>query len=194
MTYAEYLKIKKLTSAARAYLQEHYTDPAAPAELKCDVHYSIDSVDVGSLFDKYDEALIDALMKNSSGLDMLAFDKALKAVMDQTFTDKLLAIVNAKGLKNTEVYEAAQIDRRLYSKIMSERSYQPSKDTALALAFGLELTLQEAKDLLSRAGYTLSHSNKRDVILEYFFREEFYNLTEINIVLDDLGQKIIGKG
>ena len=89
--------------------------------------------------------------------------------------------------------KAAQMDRRLFSKMMSDRNYKPSKDTAVALVIALELSLKQANDLLSRAGYALSHSNKRDVIIEYFIRERIYNLSDINEVLYRLDQKIIGR-
>ena len=77
--------------------------------------------------------------------------------------------------------------------MVSNRDYKPSKDTAIALAFALRLSLDEANDLLSRAGYTFSHSNKRDIIIEYFFREGIFNLMDVNEVLYRLDQKIIGR-
>lgn len=113
--------------------------------------------------------------------------------MDCTFVDKLVCHINAKGMRDSQVYKAAQMDKRLFSKIMSNAEYKPSKDTVIALAFALKLTLKETEDLLARAGYTFSHSNKRDVIIEYFFREGIHNLIDINEVLFRLNQKIIGR-
>ena len=113
--------------------------------------------------------------------------------MDCTFVDKLVYHINAKGMRDAQVYKAAQMDKRLFSKIMSNAEYKPSKDTVIALAFALKLTLKETEDLLARAGYTFSHSNKRDVIIEYFFREGIHNLIDINEVLFRLNQKIIGR-
>lgn len=109
--------------------------------------------------------------------------------MNMTFVDMLTQHINMKGWRDSKVYKAAQIDRRLFSKIMSDRAYKPARDTALALAIALELTLQQTNDLLDRAGYTLSHSNKRDVIIEYFIREGVHNLMDINEVLHKLDQK-----
>ena len=96
-------------------------------------------------------------------------------------------------MRDSEVYKTAQIDRRLFSKIMSNREYKPAKDTVIALALALKLSLEETNDLLSRAGYILSHSNKKDVIIEYFLRERIYKLNDINEVLFNLDQKIIGR-
>ena len=77
--------------------------------------------------------------------------------------------------------------------MLCNRDYQPSKDTVLALVFALKLNLTEAKDLLERAGYTLSHSIKRDIILEYFIKEGIYNLNNINAFLYNMNEKVIGR-
>lgn len=127
----------------------------------------------------------------SPSLDQLA--GKLDRYLDLTFVDILTRYISEKGWRDSRVYKAAQMDRRLFSKIMSDRLYKPSKDTALALAIALELSLTQTNDLLSRAGYTLSHSSKRDVIIEYFIREGIHNLCDINEVLYRLDQKIIGR-
>ena len=117
----------------------------------------------------------------------------LNKTVKETFVEQTIKLIREKGLKDNKVYKAAQIDRRLFSKIMSDLHYKPSKDTALALSYALELSVDQAKDLLSRAGYSLSHSDKRDIIMEFFFRERIYNITEINCILENLEQKIIGR-
>ena len=76
---------------------------------------------------------------------------ALEKNVNLTFVDKLLYYINRRGLRDSEVYKAAQVDKRLFSKIVTNRDYKPAKDTAIALALALELTLEEANDLLSRA-------------------------------------------
>lgn len=112
---------------------------------------------------------------------------------DETFVDGVFNIIDKHGYNEPDVYKAAGIDRKLFSKIRSNRNYQPSKDTAIALSLALKLTLSQAKDLLSRAGYTFSHSNKRDIIIEYFFSEKIYDLFDLNEVLFSLNEKIIGR-
>lgn len=110
-----------------------------------------------------------------------------------SFVKKLEQYMRERHLVASEVYKAANIDRRLFSKILCNQDYQPSKDTVLALVFSLKLNLNEAKDLLERAGYTLSHSIKRDIILEYFIKEGIYNLNNINAFLYNMDEKIIGR-
>jgi len=87
-------------------------------------------------------------------------------------------------------YSLRKLDREIK---YSDREYKPARDTALALAISLQLSLQQTNDLLARAGYALSHSNKRDVIIEYFIREGIHCLSDINEVLYKLNQKTIGR-
>ena len=162
-----------------------------------DIRFSLrggDSNDELKLDDTFSTSAVATAMRKynfSTGVDALLRD--LDKTTNKTFVDALIAHINKKGLRDSEVYKAAQIDRRLFSKIMSDRQYKPSKDTAIAIALALRLTLSEATDMLSRAGYTFSHSNKKDIIVEYFFRERIYKLDDINEVLYNLGQKIIGR-
>jgi hypothetical protein len=117
----------------------------------------------------------------------------LDANKNMTFVEKMLEHIDKRHLLDSDVYKTAQVDRRLFSKIISDRDYKPSKDTCVAFALALKLPLSEAEDLLSRAGYTLSHSNKRDLVIEFFFKERIYNLNELNSVLYRLDQKLIGR-
>ena len=113
--------------------------------------------------------------------------------LDVTFSDKLQQYIIDKDLKNTDVYKAAQIDRRLFSKIISDRNYRPSKDTCISLCIGLNLSLEEANDMIQRAGYILSHSDKRDLIIEWCFAFHLSDIDDVNAVLSEMGQKILGK-
>ena len=119
--------------------------------------------------------------------------KPIGALANQTFTEKLLQIIREKDVSAPDVYKPAQMDRKLYSKIISDKYYKPSKDTVLALIFSLKLALSDAKDLLERAGFTLSHSINRDIVLEYFINEKVYNLEKINAFLYDIKEKTIGR-
>lgn len=111
--------------------------------------------------------------------------------LDASFSETVLALIDARGLRDAEVYKRANISRQLFSNIRGDASYRPTKKTALALAIALELTLDETNDLLSRAGYTLSHSSKADVIVEYFITIHEYNLFTINEALFAYDQPLI---
>lgn len=112
--------------------------------------------------------------------------------LDEPFHVTLFRLIDAKGKTDTEIYKKANIDRKLFSKIRTGKEYLPSKRTILALAIALELTLEETDDLLARAGYSLSHSRKFDVIVEYFIVTGQYDIFAINQVLFQYDQPLLG--
>ena len=76
--------------------------------------------------------------------------------------------------------------------VRNNMDYKPSKTTALAFAFALELDVDETKDFIGRAGFALSHSSKFDVIVEYFLVNRNYDVFELNEVLFAFDQPLIG--
>ena len=111
---------------------------------------------------------------------------------DAGFKDTLLKYIDRTGKKDSEVYKKANVDRRLFSKIMNVQGYNPSKPTAIAFAIALELNLEETKDLIGRAGYTLSHASTFDRIIEFFILEGNYDIYEINEALFYFDQSLLG--
>ena len=102
---------------------------------------------------------------------------------DAGFSETLLKLIDKTGLKDSEVYKKANVDRKLFSKIRNNPDYKPSKLTAVSFALALELDLQGTLDLIGRAGYTLSRCDKSDIILEHFIVNGNYNIFEIDAVL-----------
>ena len=104
----------------------------------------------------------------------------------------LCNLSTAPGKKTLKSTKKANVDRKLFSEIRNNMDYKPSKTTALAFAFALELDVDETKDFIGRAGFALSHSSKFDVIVKYFLVNRNYNVFELNEVLFAFDQPLIG--
>ena len=120
----------------------------------------------------------------------------LEELLDQkneTFQQCLFRMIDARGLKDSEVYTKANIDRKHFSKIRCNPDYHPKKKTAVALAIALELSMEETVELLSKAEWALSSSSKFDIIVSYFIQNKNYDIIwEINPVLFKYNQPTLG--
>jgi hypothetical protein len=106
-----------------------------------------------------------------------------QAVQEETFSQVLLRMIRERRLTEPEVYNAVFMDRRLFNKIRNTPEYQPNLRTALMLAIALRLNLEETREFIGKAGFTLSPWRKFDVIVEYFIVNEIYDIFEINEML-----------
>lgn len=121
--------------------------------------------------------------------------KTLEEVLGKTgktFQQKLFELIDERGLKDSTVYRNSNIDKSVFSSIRCKKNYMPKKNTVLALSVGLKLDMPDMVDLLGRAGYALSPSNKSDLIVSYYVENKKYNIFEINAVLDNYGFEILG--
>ena len=184
---AAYKISEKLFSDIAEYIDDNYVDEHTDyrRERSC-MNYPCQSVMIGSAQPEYLDLCECKAMLSEDDLD-----ERIKQI-DESFSQMLLRKIDEKGMTDADCYKKANIDRKLFSKIRSDVHYKPSKPTAIAFAISLELTLSETEDMLKKAGFALSHSNKFDIIIEYFISKGNYNIFEINETLFAFDQSLLG--
>jgi hypothetical protein len=188
----------KLVDEVRSFVDDKYVKEALEAEYKKDRNierYALPNERFHLLlkeetYDVLDNACTkDTFSAKPSG----SLEAALKNIYKESFEKHLQQLINKKGLRNSEVYAAANISKQYFSKLFKGQ-VKPSKDKMLALAVGLRLNMDEVVDFLRIAGYALSPISQTDTVVEYFIRKQEYNVLKINIVLFDYGLEPLTNG
>ena len=110
---------------------------------------------------------------------------------ESKFQKLLFKYIDERNLKDSDVYNKVNIDRRLFSKIRSDENYHPSKETIILLSLALKLNEDEMVDLLESASYSLPKNNVFDLIIRFCFINEIYELSDVNDLLFDHNQKVL---
>lgn len=111
---------------------------------------------------------------------------------DAGFSETLLRLIDQSGQKDSAIYKKAHVSKQHFSKIRNNPNYKPTKETAIAFALALELDAEQTRDLIGRAGYTLSNSSRFDLIIRYFIEHRQFDIVEINLALYEFDQRLLG--
>jgi hypothetical protein len=101
-----------------------------------------------------------------------------------TLNQVLFRFIDQSGARDSDIYKKAGIDRKHFSKIRTNPTYRPRKNTVIALALALELDLENTDELLGVAGYSLSDSETYDLVIRFCLEKEIYDLYSVNQALD----------
>lgn len=123
-------------------------------------------------------------------LPLFRLEKMLEK-RNRKFSETLLAFIDETGMKDSEAYKKAGIDRKHFSKIRTNPDYAPKKITVFSFAIALELSLEETERLLESAGYVLSNSYEFDIIIRFFIQRKIYDRYTINEILHEYHQETI---
>lgn len=153
----------------------------------------IDRTYLDEEFDK-EEVFEDVVLSRDIGVKKCRSSKIddfiNESISDNKFQVMLFDLIDKRNLKDSDVYNKVHIDRRLFSKIRSDRDYHPSKETVILLGLALELNEDEFIDLLNSASYSLPKNNVYDLIIRFCFVEGIYNLNDVNELLDNYNCKL----
>ena len=87
--------------------------------------------------------------------------------------------------KESLIYKQCNMDKRTFSKIKNNKkpNYHPRKEKVFSLIIGMNLTLAEAEDLLSSAGYAFVQEEEFDKIIKKYVKKQDYNIDKIDVEL-----------
>ena len=179
--------------------EEEYRVDASPRPFSCEYNYRTERLEQERRRKTAAPPIFHAMEPPGASLDKpaaasVSFDSIPRQEPESTFSEHLLDLLRERDGKDSEVYNRAEVSKQLFSKILNNKDYQPTKSTAIQLAIGLQLDLPQTQKLLEKAGYVLTRSSKADLVVKYCIEHRMYSVTFINEALYDSGLPLLKTG
>jgi hypothetical protein len=108
----------------------------------------------------------------------------------ETFPVMLERLRGERGMKASDLYNRAGVNRGYYWKMMGQR--YPNISKKIAIAYGIVLKLDRATmdALLRSAGYALSNNSGFDLVVMYCVERRIYNIEEMCDIADTVCEEV----
>ncbi len=180
---ANYIRQKRITEYSRR--------PFRHSRIESNITYDSEVYEECSRYTEAEESETELLMSVPMPQKAMSLEEELENV-GMSFHDKLFELIGESGMDNKDVWKRANLDRKHFSKIQCDEKYHPKKKTVMALCIALELDLEQAKDLLARADWAFSPSSKVDLIVQKAIIDKQYDIYQLNLVLFQYTNEILG--
>lgn len=114
------------------------------------------------------------------------------AAQDKSFGEMCDWWMEKKHISISDFYSCANLSRSAFYYIRKNPQQMPKKTTAFACVIGLRLDIDQAKDLLMRAGITFSPYYKTDLIVRHYVEKGNYDIDRLNLELFEEDLAILG--
>ena len=183
----------KLRNDLKSYIDDHYVEEHLDRRREFNHPYAPQPMILQDMSREHHKPCKqDGQIQSAPSIYETGLEGKLEFPKEKTFSESLLYLIDAKGMTDAETYKRSNIDRRLFSKIRTNATYAPSKSTVLAFTIGLRLSVQDAQDLLARAGFAFSPCDTRDLIVRYFLEKGDHDIARVNAALYDFDQSLLG--
>lgn len=178
------MKTKELIEDIKNYIEENYSD----------IRFS------SVIFLLPDENMVSDEDTMLEYCGAASIDESIKDIekefdfIDEGFVNTLLKYIDESGMTDAECYNKAQINRSHFWKMKNDPNYHIRKNAVISLILALELDMDQANELLMKAGYALSNSSKMDLIIKYCIDHKIYDLIDVNQILFEFDQELLGAG
>lgn len=185
--HAAYEESERLFPEVDAYIADNYVDKYA---LSRERRRWSTTQDADSRSDEDWEAYAGLKFSAVPTMPELSLDELL-ARREKSFQELLREHITASGRENSDVYNSVGMSRQVFNNIWNREDSQPSKRTALLLAIALQLNYDQTLDLLRTLGFTLSRTNRADIIVECFIKNGNYDIFDIDTALYERGERTL---